>query len=44
MSGIRAIQCADNLKEGGLTGTTGTDDTYDLSLFDAQVDTFQHLQ
>ena len=41
---IWAIQRADNLQEGGLTSTAGTNDTHNLTFADMQVDAFQHLQ
>ena len=37
---IWAIQRADNLQEGGFTSAAGTNDTYNLTFVDVQVDAF----
>ena len=42
-TGIRTVQGTDNLQEGSLASTAGTDDTHNLTLVDVQVDAFQHL-
>ena len=41
---IGLFQCAENLEQGGLSGTARTDDTHDFALLDVEVYAFQHLE
>ena len=43
-AGIRTVERTDNLKQCGLTGTTGAYNAHHLTFLYVQVDTFQHLQ
>ena len=42
-SRVRTVEGADDLKQRGLTGSRGADDTDDLTAVDMEVDAFQYL-
>ena len=43
LTAIRAVECADNLQQGGLSGSARANDTYHLALVDMKVDAFKYL-
>ena len=43
LAAIRAVECADNLQQGGLSGSARANDTYHLALVDMKVDAFKYL-
>ena len=43
-AGVGAVECADNLQQGGLAGSAGADDADHLATVDVEVDAFEHLE
>ena len=43
-SGIIIVQDPENIQKGGLPGSRGSHDGYELSALDPEIDTFQNMQ